>query len=80
MGTTQELQEKCSIVLIFSYWNVNYIHHYNNLRKTQVLIFSYWNVNIIGERKITSIESVLIFSYWNVNRVAEIRKIAIYQY
>ena len=23
MGTTQELQEKCSIVLIFSYWNVN---------------------------------------------------------
>ncbi len=58
---------KTTIVLISTYWNVNFIEGTDKLIIGNVLISTYWNVNNQATTSCVSAALVLISTYWNVN-------------
>ena len=56
------------MVLIYPYWNVNFVHRRRGTANSNVLIYPYWNVNCIVSKSAQQAASVLIYPYWNVNK------------
>ena len=55
------------MVLISTYWNVNYEKSPDTKPPEKVLISTYWNVNTIALPALKPFIAVLISTYWNVN-------------
>ena len=55
------------LVLIDTWWNVNYIQQSKILNPNKVLIDTWWNVNINNYDSHTKSITVLIDTWWNVN-------------
>ena len=55
------------IVLIETYWNVNYLTAMPGAATACVLIETYWNVNQLNPVTVDKQYIVLIETYWNVN-------------
>ncbi len=55
------------IVLISTYWNVNYGLSSKDKSQPDVLISTYWNVNTNETSGFFTSITVLISTYWNVN-------------
>mgnify|MGYP006945849525 CR=1 FL=1 len=55
------------LVLIETYWNVNFSILFSVDLLTPVLIETYWNVNMKRHALSVGQEIVLIETYWNVN-------------
>ena len=56
-----------SLVLIDTWWNVNYEWDERGLELVKVLIDTWWNVNEYAKEELRAEISVLIDTWWNVN-------------
>ena len=59
-----------TLVLIETYWNVNFKVIITKEEENEVLIETYWNVNSLSFLVSYRPVSVLIETYWNVNSSA----------
>ena len=57
-----------TLVLIETYWNVNFCLYSLESILQVVLIETYWNVNVIAMQRTKALGLVLIETYWNVNK------------
>ena len=62
-------QHYCSLVLIDTWWNVNFPRLIDVFNDKKVLIDTWWNVNIYLDHLYTFQNTVLIDTWWNVNSV-----------
>ena len=60
-------QNLSDIVLIDTWWNVNYKTKVTTSKTASVLIDTWWNVNDFFTSEIENLLNVLIDTWWNVN-------------
>ena len=59
------------VILIETYWNVNFTNCRGYGQREKILIETYWNVNTPYSKKQLFRIYILIETYWNVNAVTE---------
>ena len=65
--TAETIMQKVDIVLIDTWWNVNYDKNGAYFTFGRVLIDTWWNVNVGRIAEFYGADGVLIDTWWNVN-------------